>query len=98
MEYGKPFSPGQYGLSKVIALSDAGKVVAHVNCAFGDGEKTAQLLAAAPAMGEVLQFILDINGSTGGAKAMVAEFKHRAAVALAKAGAIRRPTDQSLGS
>jgi len=35
---------------------------------------------------EALQSIIDINGSTGGPEALVAEFKHVASTALAKYG------------
>lgn len=58
-----------------------------VNRTDRDDEKraNARLLAAAPDLLEALERIVAINGSTGGHKAMVAEFKYIAQVAIAKA-------------
>lgn len=63
-------------------------VVAEVEChhpSIAAVEANATLIAAAPDMLEVLQFIVNFNGSTGGLKSLVAEFKFRAAAAIAKA-------------
>jgi hypothetical protein len=46
---------------------------------------TALLIASAPEMAEALRQIVRINGSTGGAAALVREFKFLAEQALAKA-------------
>lgn len=48
-------------------------------------EANARLIAAAPDLLAALERITLINGSTGGHKAMVAEFKHIARTAIAKA-------------
>lgn len=49
----------------------------------------ARLIAAAPDLLAALERIVAINGSTGGHKAMVAEFKYIAEVAIAKARATK---------
>ena len=47
----------------------------------------AKQMAAGPELLKALQFIVDINGSSRGPKALIAEFKHVAATAIAKATA-----------
>lgn len=44
-----------------------------------------RLMAAAPELLDALQRIVAINGCTGGDKALIAEFKHIARTAIAKA-------------
>jgi hypothetical protein len=48
-------------------------------------EANARLIAAAPDLLAALEHIVAINGSTGGHKAMVADFKHIAQVAIDRA-------------
>jgi hypothetical protein len=84
--FGEEFEPNQYGLTRVISIASEGAVIAHVNCGFGNGREKAKLMAALPEMVEALRSIVRINGSTGGHKAMVEEFKFRASRALSKAG------------
>lgn len=50
-----------------------------------ESEANARLIASAPDLLAALERIVEINGSTGGPASMVAEFKHIAAQAIAKA-------------
>lgn len=49
-----------------------------------EAQANARLIAAAPDLLAALERIITINGSTGGHKAMVDEFKFLARVAVAK--------------
>lgn len=79
----------------LIILAPDGKTPVGVASDFNrtdrDDEKraNARLFAAAPELLAALERIVLINGSTGGHKAMVAEFKHIARTAIAKAGGDR---------
>jgi hypothetical protein len=44
--FGEEFKPGRYGLTSVIALARDGAVLAHVNCAWNNGEQIARQFAA----------------------------------------------------
>lgn len=82
--YGEEFKPGRMALQDVISVSAHGEVIAHVNCGFGRGETHAKMIAAIPELIALAEYIVKINGSTGGPKAMVAEFKFRAQEVLSK--------------
>lgn len=56
-EYGVEFDP-VYAMTTVRSISSEGRVIAHVNCAFGDGEENAKLIAAVPDLIETLQGLL----------------------------------------
>lgn len=72
-----------YPMREVIPVSGNGRVIAHVNTAFGDGEEKARLIAAAPELLEFAKYVDRFNGSTGGLRSLVDEFKHRARVLIA---------------
>ena len=62
-QFGKQFSPEPYGLSSVISIASEGAVIAHVNCAFGNGEANARLIAAAPDLLAALRECMTENGA-----------------------------------
>jgi len=55
------------------------------NSPFSNGAKRKALLDAAPELLAALERIVKINGSTGGPEALIAEYKHIARAAIAKA-------------
>lgn len=61
--YGQEFEPGRYGLTRVRSIACDGAVIAHVNCAFGDGEEQAKLIVDAPAM---MALLIDVNNFWAG--------------------------------
>jgi hypothetical protein len=50
----------------------------------GQHKANASLIAAAPDMYDVLRAVVDINGSTRGARGVLDELKHRARAVLAR--------------
>jgi hypothetical protein len=76
-----------------LVVTDAIGAYTVATCRIGDtgvadvyeAEANARLIAAAPEMAAALRKIVALNGSTGGLKSLVAEFKHWAEQALAKA-------------
>jgi hypothetical protein len=81
---GEEFKPGVMGLQDVISVSGHGEVIAHVNCGFGRGKTRAKMIAALPELVALAEFVSNFNGSTGGPKALIAEFKFRANEVLRK--------------
>lgn len=47
---GEEYQPGKYSLPSVVSVAAHGKVIAHVNCAWNNGDADARLIAAAPDM------------------------------------------------
>lgn len=76
----------ELGSEHAAVVDDRGHAVALTGPATDErSQADATLYAAAPAMAEALRQITRINGSTGGAAALVREFKFIAEQALAKA-------------
>jgi hypothetical protein len=83
--YGDAFAPGQWTMRTVRSVYAAGAVIAHVNCAWGNGEANAALIAAAPDLLEALRAMLTVHDH-GECEAMHPDTAERMARdALAKA-------------
>jgi len=58
-EYTAEIDDNHYPITQMRAINNGrGRVVAHVACAFGDGEEVAKLIAAAPAMLAALRHVI----------------------------------------